>query len=97
MSILDDGSDNVVAAFDASQSRLVIVAANFDAAQYINFELSEFGTRPATGSKVARWKTQIGSGDRYVQYDDTKLSGTRFWSYFETDAVQNFEVTGIRL
>tara|TARA_R110002003_G_scaffold197_9_gene15403 strand:- start:16346 stop:17788 length:1443 start_codon:yes stop_codon:yes gene_type:complete len=97
MRILDGGSDNVVAAFDASQSGLVIVAANFDAAQYINFELAEFATRPATGSKVARWKTQIGSGDRYVQYDDTTLSGTRFWSYFEKDTVQTFEITGVKL
>jgi galactan endo-1,6-beta-galactosidase len=76
---------------------VVIVAANFDAAQDINFELSEFGMRSATGSRVARWKTLIGSGDWYGQCDDRKLGGTRGWSYFEKDTVQTHEITGIRL
>ncbi|KAF1942333.1 endo-beta-1,6-galactanase [Clathrospora elynae] len=97
MQILDGGRDNVVAAYDASQSKLVIVAVNWDNAQYINFELSGFSGRPSAGSKVTRWLTQIGSGDRYVQYSDTTISGTRFWSYFEKNVVQTFEVTGVRL
>jgi hypothetical protein len=78
---------------------VVIVAAHCDAAQDINFEVSEFGTRPqeATGSEVARWKTRIGGGDRYVQCDDTKLGGTRFWLCFEKDAIQTLEITGVGL
>ncbi|KAI4669413.1 uncharacterized protein J4E79_001456 [Alternaria viburni] len=97
MRILDGGRDNVVAAYDASKSLLVIVAVNWDAAQYINFELSGFSGRPSSGATVSRWSTQIGSGDRYVQHLDTTISGTKFWSKFEKNMVQTFEVTGIKL
>jgi galactan endo-1,6-beta-galactosidase len=97
MRILDAGRDNVVAAYDASASKLVIVAANWDATQYINFDLSRFSQRPAEGATITRWRTQIGSGDRYIEYIDTKISGTRFWSQFDKDTVQTFEVTGVKL
>ncbi|CAN9225842.1 unnamed protein product [Alternaria sp. RS040] len=97
MRILDGGRDNVVAAYDASKSLLVIVAVNWDAAQYLNFELSGFSGRPSSGATVSRWSTQIGSGDRYVQHLDTTISGTKFWSKFEKNMVQTFEVTGIKL
>jgi galactan endo-1,6-beta-galactosidase len=98
MRILDAGRDNVVAAYDATASKLVIVAVNWDAAQYINFDLSGFSQRPAEGASVTRWRTQIGSGDRYVQYaGDTTISGTKFWSHFEKNTVQTFEVTGVKL
>lgn len=97
MRILDGGRDNVVAAYDASKSLLVIVAVNWDAAQYLNFDLSGFSGRPSSGATVSRWSTQIGSGDRYVQHLDTTISGTKFWSKFEKNMVQTFEVTGIKL
>lgn len=97
MRILDAGRDNVVAAYDASQSKLIIVAVNWDDTQYINFELSGFSQRPAAGTKVTRWRTQIGSGDQYKSYSDTIISGTRFWSQFEKNTVQTFEVTGIKV
>ncbi|KAL2141207.1 hypothetical protein VTI28DRAFT_2713 [Corynascus sepedonium] len=98
MRILDGGRDNVVAAYDAAASKLVIVAVNWDGAQYINFDLSGFAERPADGATVPRWSTQIGSGDRYVQHEsDTVISGTKFWSYFEKNMVQTFEVTGVRI
>ncbi|RMZ68162.1 endo-beta-16-galactanase [Pyrenophora seminiperda CCB06] len=97
MRILDGGRDNVVAAYDASKSKLVIVAVNFDAAQYINFDLSGFSTRPVEGAAVTRWSTQIGSGEQYGQHADTKVSGTKFWSYFAQNVVQTFEVTGVKL
>lgn len=97
MRILDGGRDDVVAAYDASQSKLVIVAVNWDSPQYINFDLAGFSERPADGTSVARWKTQIGSGDQYVPYTDTTISGTVFWSMFDTGTVQTFEVGGITL
>lgn len=97
MRILDGGRDNVVAAYDASKSKLVIVAVNWDAAQYINFDLSSFSARPASGALLTRWSTQIGTGEQYGQHTDTTISGTKFWSYFEQNVVQTFEVTGITL
>ncbi|KAJ9151963.1 Endo-beta-1,6-galactanase [Pleurostoma richardsiae] len=97
MQILDGGADNVVAAYDAASRKLVIVAVNWGSAQYLNFELSGFSQPPVSGTKVARWRTQIGSGDRYVAYSDTTVSGTKFWSYFDTNTVQTFEVTNVVL
>ena len=97
MQILDGGADNIVAAYDASKSKLVVVAANWDEAQYLNFELSGFSGRPSSGATVTRWATQIGSGEQYVEHRDTTVSGTKFWSKFEKNVVQTFEVTGVKL
>ena len=97
MRILDGGSDNVVAAYDSAKSKLIIVAVNWGDAQYLNFELSKFSTPPANGAAVTRWTTQIGSGSRYVQASDTTVSGTKFWSKFEKNMVQTFEVSGVKL
>ncbi|KAK2739386.1 glycoside hydrolase family 30 protein (endo-beta-1,6-galactanase) [Colletotrichum kahawae] len=97
MKILDGGSDNVVAAYDAANSKLVIVAINWGGAQYLNFDLSKFTQGSTDGAKVTRWRTQVGSGDRYVQADDTVMAGTKFWSYFESKMVQTFEVPNVKL
>uniref|UniRef100_L2FF85 Secreted endo-beta-galactanase n=1 Tax=Colletotrichum fructicola (strain Nara gc5) TaxID=1213859 RepID=L2FF85_COLFN len=97
MKILDGGSDNVVAAYDAANSKLVIVAINWGSAQYLNFDLSKFTQGSTDGAKVTRWRTQVGSGDRYVKADDTVMSGTKFWSYFESKMVQTFEVPNVKL
>ncbi|KAF6813385.1 endo-beta-galactanase [Colletotrichum musicola] len=98
MRILDGGADNVVAAYDAKNSKLVIVAINWGAAQYLNFDLSKFAQASTNGAKVTRWRTQIGSsGDRYVQASDTVMNGTKFWSWFEPKMVQTFEVENVKL
>ncbi|EFQ35891.1 endo-beta-1,6-galactanase [Colletotrichum graminicola] len=98
MRILDGGSDNVVAAYDAAQSKLIIVAINWGDAQYLNFDLSSFSQPSTDGAKVTRWRTQVGSGDRYVQEtDDTIMNGSKFWSWFETKMVQTFEVSNVKL
>lgn len=40
MRVLDGGSSNVMAAYDSSAEKLVIVAVNYGTAQYINFEFA---------------------------------------------------------
>jgi galactan endo-1,6-beta-galactosidase len=98
MRILDGGSDYTVAAYDAATKKLVIVAVNWGNAQYLNFDLSRFGTPGTNGATIRRWATQIGaSGTRYVEYGDTTLSGSKFWSKFEKNVVQTFEVSGVVL
>jgi galactan endo-1,6-beta-galactosidase len=98
MRILDAGSDYAVAAYDASAKKLVVAAVNWGSAQYINFDLSKFATPGANGALVKRWATQIGSsGTRYAAYSDTYLSGSKFWSKFEQNMVQTFEVSGVVL
>ncbi|KAH7146107.1 hypothetical protein EDB81DRAFT_484957 [Dactylonectria macrodidyma] len=95
MRILDGGADNVVAAYDSGAKKLVIVAVNWGDAQYLNFELSKFTQPSSNGAAVTRWHTQIGTGDQYVKYSDTTMSGTKFWSWFETNSVQTFEVNNV--
>ncbi|KAF8958695.1 endo-beta-1,6-galactanase [Flammula alnicola] len=97
MRILDSGSDTVVAAYDASNQKLIIVAANFDAGQYINFDLSEFSKASSNGASVARWSTHMDSGEQYATYSDTFMSGTKFWSYFDQNVIQSFEVNNVSL
>jgi len=97
MRILDGGSDGTVAAYDATAKKLVIVAVNWASAQYLTFDLSKFSKIPAAGTTVPRWHTQISSGDSYVYSLDTQISGTRFWSYFQQNMVQTFEVSGVSL
>ncbi|KAK3939351.1 glycoside hydrolase family 30 protein [Diplogelasinospora grovesii] len=100
MRILDAGSDYAVAAYDATNKKLVIVAVNWssNSAQYINFDLSQFSVPGTNGALVRRWETLIGSsGSQYAAYNDTYLSGSKFWSYFEAGAVQTFEVSGVSI
>lgn len=97
MRILTGGNSDTVAAYDAQQRKLIIVAANWGSAQYINFELSRFSTPGVNGALVPRWSTQSAGGEQYVRHDDTHLSGTRFWSYFETGLIQTFEISGVSL
>ncbi|EED24652.1 conserved hypothetical protein [Talaromyces stipitatus ATCC 10500] len=97
MRILDGGSDYTVAAYDSTAQKLVIVAANWGAAQYLNFELSDFSSPGVSGAVVPRWITQVGTGDQYSSHNDTYISGTKFWSYFPTGAVQTFEVSKVVL
>lgn len=96
MRILDGGSSNVVAAYDESTGKLVIVAVGYDTAQYITFDLSGFSQIPADGA-VTRWSTQTGGGDQYAQYSDTTISGSAFSSYFSANTVQTFEISGVSL
>ncbi|KAI0874410.1 glycoside hydrolase family 30 protein [Hypoxylon argillaceum] len=95
MRILNSGADYAVAAYDATAKKLVIVAVNWGSAQYLNFDLSQFTTPGVSGTVIQRWSTQISSGDKYVTYKDTTLSGSKFWSYFATNQVQTFEVPGV--
>ncbi|KAI0016549.1 endo-beta-1,6-galactanase [Xylariomycetidae sp. FL0641] len=97
MTVLDGGADNVAAAYDADAQKLVLVAVNWDEAQYLNFELGEFSAAGSDGDLVPRWSTMIGSGEQYVAYNDTYMSGTKFWSYFETNQTQTFEISGVSL
>jgi galactan endo-1,6-beta-galactosidase len=98
MRILDAGGDNVVAAYDTANSKLVIVAVNWEMPQFLNFDLSNFSQRPADGTTVAHWRTHIGNGDQYVECpSDIKVSGTRFLAHLDINTAQTFEVTGIKL
>ncbi|KAH7141768.1 hypothetical protein EDB81DRAFT_691255 [Dactylonectria macrodidyma] len=97
MQILSASDSDSIAAYDAKNSKLVIVAANWGDAQYINFDLSKFKSPGKGGSLVPRWSTKTRGGEMYVNYGDTFLSGNRFWSWFESGTVQTFEVSNVSL
>ncbi|KJA20351.1 glycoside hydrolase family 30 protein [Hypholoma sublateritium FD-334 SS-4] len=97
MRILDSGNSAVAAAYDATNRKLVIVAANFNSGQYINFDLSKFSQPSTNGAAVARWSTHLTSSEQYASYSDTVMSGTKFWSYFDQNTVQTFEVNNVSL
>ena len=97
MQILNGGSDYTITAYDLSTKRLVIVAVNWGSAQYINFNMTKFSQAGVNGALVQRWSTYIGSGAQYVEYNDTHVNGGIFWSHFDSNTVQTFEVNSVVL
>jgi galactan endo-1,6-beta-galactosidase len=97
MRILDGGEANTVAAYDASARKLVIVTTNYGNAQWINFDLSAFRAALGVNGLVRRWATNTGGGEQYAAHEDTFLQGTRFWSWFERNTVQTFEIENVDL
>ncbi len=98
MRVLDGGSGSTTAAYDARNKRLVVAYYNSGDAQTVSFELSGFSARPASGTSVARWRTQVAaSGDRYVKDTGAVISGTKLQSAFGANTVQTFEIEGVEL
>jgi galactan endo-1,6-beta-galactosidase len=95
MRIIDGGNGNTVAAYDPAARTLVIVATNYGTAQWLNFDLSRFSHPSTDGAAVARWSTITGGTERYQAHADTFIHGTRFWSWFEPNTIQTFEVSDI--
>ena len=97
MTILDTGVGYAVAAHDATQKRLVVVAVNSGAAQTLTFDLSRFATvTGGSGGLVRRWNTLTsGSGDLYTARSDTYLNGKSLSVPFAAASVQTFEIDGV--
>ena len=85
----------MVAAYDATAHRLVVVVTNSGPSQWITVDLSSFSHVGGVNGQVRRWATQTGGGELYVRHDDTMLSGKAFWSSFNTNTVQTFEVDDV--
>ena len=98
MEILDGGGDSVVAAYDAANSKLIIVAVNWStSSQNLMFDLSRFAS-VTNGATVLRWYTQLqSSGSQYVAASDVKISGTSFTVNFASNMIQTFEISNIKL
>ncbi|KAJ7642780.1 glycoside hydrolase superfamily [Mycena polygramma] len=97
MRIIDGGADYAVSAYDATNKKLIIVAVNWSSSsQFLNFDLSKFSTPGTNGALVQRWATQIGSsGSQYAAFNDTFISGTKFWSNFGSNVIMTFEVSNV--
>lgn len=94
MTIYKSSDKNTVIAYDSVAHKLIVVTVNFGTAQWINYDLARFGT---VSGPITRWATITGGTDRYQSYNDTNLSGKRFWSWFPANTVQTFEVSGVYL
>jgi galactan endo-1,6-beta-galactosidase len=92
MTIIDGGEGNTIAAYDATNHKLIMVTINYGTAQWINYDLSKFTT---VSGPITRWNTNTGSGEKYVSHNDTSLSGKKFWSWFTANTVQTFEVQNV--
>ncbi len=97
MRILGTGVGYAVAAYDAGQRRLVIVAVNSGAAQTLTFDLSRFGrVTGGIGGLVPRWNTLTsGVGDLYTRRDDTYLSGKQLRVPFAAGSVQTLQIDNV--
>ncbi|KAK1993996.1 endo-beta-1,6-galactanase [Colletotrichum falcatum] len=96
MLILDGGADNVVAAYDGVNSKLIIVAVNWGGRQNIEFDLSAFSQASTDGAVVKRWRTNLGRGDRYAPAESTMV-GTKFSAPFDENMIQTFEVENVKI
>jgi galactan endo-1,6-beta-galactosidase len=93
--IHDGGNDDTVAAYDAPNQKLVIVAFNPGVAQNITFDLSKFSQPGISGALVKRWSTQ--HGESYAYHNDVHVVGSTISSYFQQYGVQTFEVSDVKL
>jgi galactan endo-1,6-beta-galactosidase len=95
--IIDTGVGYAVAAHDAAQKRLVVVAVNSGAAQTLTFDLSRFSAvTGGAGGFVRRWNTLTsGGGDLYTARSDTYLNGRSLSVPFAAGSVQTFEIDGV--
>ena len=94
MTIMDGGEGNTIAAYDAAARKLVIVTMNYNTAQTITYNLSNFFN---VAGPVRRWITSTGSGSKYASFTDTTVSNKIFASYFATNTIQTFEVKNVDL
>lgn len=96
MTMIDGGEGNTIAAYDSVNHKLVLVTANYGTAQWINYDLSNYGTVTGNaGGEIDRWDTNTGGGDMHAYHADTYLSGKKFWSWFPANTIQTFEVDNI--
>jgi galactan endo-1,6-beta-galactosidase len=98
MRIFDAGlKDHGIAAYDATAKKLVVVMMNTEHAQYFDVDLSRFSSVAGDNGLVRRWATTLNGTLQYRSYSDTTLKGKYFWSKFERDMIQTFEIDNVSL
>jgi galactan endo-1,6-beta-galactosidase len=92
MRIINTENGSAVAAYDAANRRLIIVAVNTGAAQTYTFDLSAFAT---VGGGVTRWTTVPAASDRYTRRTDVALNGRSVSLAFPAASVQTLQIDGV--
>lgn len=94
MTIIDGGEKNTVAAYDPKSRKLVVVTANYRAAGWITYNLSNF---PYANGPIHRWMTVSGTGPSYQLSTNLVISQRVFKAWFPTNTIQTFEIQNVDL
>jgi galactan endo-1,6-beta-galactosidase len=94
MTIIDGGEKNTVAAYDPKGRKLVVVTANYRAAGWITYNLSNF---PYANGPIHRWTTVTGTGPSYQFSTNLVISRRIFKAWFPTNTIQTFEIQNVDL
>jgi len=92
MVIIESGRDDTIAAYDRVLSKVVLVVATYEEANWVTFDLSKFNW---VGDTAKRWCTAVDSverEDKYGRKDDVHFSGKTFTVSLEANSVQTFEI-----
>lgn len=95
--ILGSDDPNTVIAYSPTKHKLDIVTVNFDKPQWISYDLSAFSQASAA---VSHWTTTTRPGNaipdrKYSYFNNVKLDGMKFRSYFYPYSVCSFEISNI--
>jgi galactan endo-1,6-beta-galactosidase len=94
MTIIDGGEKNTVAAYDPKGRKLVVVTANYGAAEWITYSLSKFAY---ANGPILRWMTITGKGASYQLSTNLVISQRLFKAWFPTNTIQTFEIQNVDL
>jgi len=94
MTIIGGGAKNTLAAYDPKGRKLVVVTANYGAARWITYNLSNF---PLANGPIHRWMTATGTGPRYQFSTNLVISGRMFKAWFPINTIQTFEIQNVDL
>jgi len=92
MVIIDSGRDDTIAAYDRESHKVVLVAATYEEASWVTYDLSKFNV---VRSHAERWSTLVhapSTEDKYVKKDNVAFSGKTFTVLLDANSVQTFEI-----
>jgi galactan endo-1,6-beta-galactosidase len=93
--ILGNSDPNSIVAYDAANSKLVIVTLNLDRARWVSYDLAALSR---VSGPVDRWETTTLANEpvkRYEHATDTVLVGKSFRFRCEPNSVYTFEIGGV--
>jgi galactan endo-1,6-beta-galactosidase len=94
MTMIDCDDRNMVAAYDATEQKLVLVMLNDAAPRPVSVNLSKFGD---VKGPITCWNTEPLASARYEVHNDIQLEGKGFTASVPGHAVETFEIANVTL
>jgi len=91
MTILQSLDENTVAAYNSANKTLVLITTNYNTAQTITYDLTNYKTLGA----VTRWVTDTSGSVQYKQYNDVTITSGKFAVKFDTNSIQTFQIENV--